>query len=357
MNIEFSLMWVFWLLPLPLLVVILFPRAPVSTPVALRIPFFESLQSSMSQQQSHRSRVWLILAVIAWILLVISAARPQLIGKTIHMPVNGRSLMMAVDISGSMKAEDMEISGQMVTRLRAVKAVAGDFIEQREGDRIGLILFGTHAYLQSPLTLDRNTVNILLNEAALGLAGSNTAIGDAIGKSIKKLRDQPEENRVLILLTDGANTAGEIKPLKAADLAAQEKVKIYTIGVGSDSQVVRTPFGVQRMRGNDLDEPTLKAIASKTGGEYFRAHDVESLQAIYKVLDKMEPVSKDSLSYRPVDELYYWPLAFALLLSVLIALGVSGFFSRDLKQLLGKYRHYKEGVPSEKGDKKVTMDV
>jgi Ca-activated chloride channel family protein len=211
------------------------------------------------------------------------------------------------------------------------------------GDRIGLILFGTNAYLQAPLTLDRNTVNILLNEAALGLAGSNTAIGDAIGKAIKKLRKQPEENRVLILLTDGANTAGQIDPLKAADLAAQEKVKIYTIGVGSDSQIIRTPFGIQRMRGNDLDESTLKAIASKTGGEYFRARDVESLQAIYKALDKMEPVSKDDLTYRPVDELYYWPLALALLLSVLIVLGVSGFFTRILNRLSAK-----SGKPGEK---------
>ena len=337
MNIEFAMHWAFWLLPLPLLVALFVPRVPVSNPASLRIPFFKELQAGMTQQKSHKSRIWLVLASLAWLLLVIAAARPQLIGDTIRMPVDGRSLMMAVDISGSMKRDDMELSGRVVTRLQAVKAVAGDFIKQREGDRIGLILFGTNAYLQAPLTLDRRTVNILLGEAALGLAGSNTAIGDAIGLAIKKLRDQPKENRVLILLTDGANTAGNVDPLKAADLASQEKVKIYTIGVGSDHQVIRTPFGVQRVKGNDLDEPTLEAIASKTGGQYFRARDVKSLQEIYKVLDKIEPVSKDALSYRPVEELYHWPLGLALLLSILVAVGMSGVFSQWGKWLSVKY--------------------
>ncbi len=323
MNIEFALFWVFWLLPLPLLALLL-PRAPVAASSALRVPFFEAMSGNLTKQQNHRSRFWLMLAVVAWIALVIAAARPQLIGETIHMPVTGRSLMMAVDISGSMQNQDMVLKGRPVSRLTAVKAVAGDFIRQREGDRIGLILFGTKAYLQVPLTRDRKTVAILLDEAALGLAGRRTAIGDAIGLAVKRLRDQPEENRVLILLTDGANTDGSIEPLKAADLAAQEKVRIYTIGVGSDGGVIRTPFGIQRMGRSDLDEATLKDIASKTSGEYFRARDVQSLQKIYAILDKMEPVSKDDLTYRPVDELYYWPLAIALLLSVLVVLGING---------------------------------
>ena len=326
MTIEFALPWVIWLLPLPLLMAVLLPRAPVRTSAALRVPFFRAMSGSLSKSRQQTSLLWLILALLAWVALVVAAARPQAIGETLHLPVSGRSLMMAVDISGSMQNQDMMISGRAVTRLRAVKAVATEFIRQREGDRIGLILFGSRAYLQAPLTLDRKTVEILLNEAALGLAGRQTAIGDAIGLAVKRLREQPEENRVLILLTDGANTQGSIDPLKAADLAAQEKVKIYTIGIGSGSEVIQTPFGIQRIGRSDLDEPTLKAIASKTGGEYFRARDVQSLQHIYELLDKMEPVSKDDLSYRPVDELYYWPLAVALLLSVLVALGVSGAF-------------------------------
>jgi len=163
-------------------------------------------------------------------------------------------------------------------------------------------------------------VTTLLGEAELGLAGRETAMGDAIGLTVKRLRKEPEKNRVLILLTDGANTAGNVDPLKAADLAAQEKVKIYTIGVGADERVVQTPFGKRLVRGNDLDEATLKAIAAKTKGQYFRARDVDGLLKIYAFLDKIEPVSKDELSYRPVTELYYYPLGIALLLSFLIIL-------------------------------------
>ncbi len=323
MNIEFFQPWVFALLPLPILVVLLLPRAATALPAALRMPFFSGLQAGLSKPGKPLSRGWLMLAIISWILLVSAAAQPRLIGKTVHIPMSGRSLMMAIDISGSMQTEDMQIGGQMVDRLQAVKKVAGDFIQKRKGDRIGLILFGSQAYLQAPLTFDRKTVNILLNEAQIGLAGKQTAIGDAIGLAIKRLRKIPAKNRVLILLTDGANTAGSVDPLKASDLAAQQGVRIYTIGVGADSQLVNTPFGVQQISGSELDESTLQAIASKTGGRYFRARDVRSLANIYRVLDKIEPVSNDDLSYRPMTELYHWPLALALLLSLLIALGSS----------------------------------
>ena len=337
MNIEFYWPWVFILLPLPLLVAWVFPRAPVSTPSALHIPFFEALEPGLASHNQQRSTGWKILALTGWLLLVTAAARPQLIGESIELPISGRSLMMAVDISGSMLTEDMVISHQTVTRLTAVKAVAGDFIERRKGDRLGLILFGSQAYLQTPLTFDRKTLHTLLDEAQMGLAGKQTAIGDAIGLAVKRLREQPRENRVLILLTDGANTAGNVDPLKAADLAAQEGIRIYTIGVGADAQMVRTPFGLTQVGGSDLDEPTLQAIASKTGGEYFRARDVQSLQKIYQIMDKMEPVSKDSLSYRPVDELYQWPLALALLLSVLVTLGIRGIL--PLPKLISGNHH------------------
>ena len=322
-SINFASLWVFILLPLPFLVRLLLPPAPVKGNAALRIPFFKHLQTNLdtSRKANPMLRLLLILlAVIAWCFLIIAAARPQLVGDTIRQSISGRSLMMAVDISGSMQIPDMVLNGRTVTRLTAVKAVASSFIKKREGDRIGLILFGTQAYLQAPLTFDRKTVNILLNEAELGLAGRETAMGDAIGLAIKRLRKEPEKNRVLILLTDGANTAGNVEPLKAADLAAQEKVKIYTIGVGADERVIQTPFGSQVVRGNDLDEATLKAIAEKTNGKYFRARDVQGLLKIYAILDKLEPVSKDELSYRPITELYYYPLAIALLLSFLIAL-------------------------------------
>ena len=326
MNIEFAFLWVFLLLPLPLLALLL-PPAKNKQSQSLKVPFFKGLKPHLSKQ--NKQTLWLsrILAIVAWVLLITATARPQLIGESISLPVAGRSLMMAVDISGSMREQDMEISGHLVERLTAVKAVAGDFIKRRKGDRLGLILFGTNAYVQAPLTMDRKTVNMLLEEAALGLAGSATSIGDAIGLTIKRLREQPKENRVLILLTDGANTAGNVDPVKAADLAAQEKVRIYTIGIGGQERLVRTPLGIQRIGRSDLDEPTLKMIASKTGGQYFRAKDIESLQKIYAILDEIEPVVKDDLFYRPVKELYQWPLALALLLSLIVSLLSSGIVS------------------------------
>ncbi len=321
MTLSLQWPWAFLALPLPLLVAWLLPRAPEATPAALRIPFFGALATSIGLRAQPHRRIWTILAAAAWLALVTAATRPQLIGESIELPVTGRSLMLAVDISGSMLTEDMAIGGRAITRLAAVKAVAGEFIERRKGDRIGLILFGTQAYLQAPLTFDRKTVKALLDEAAMGLAGQQTAIGDAIGLAIKRLQRQPEKNRVLILLTDGANTAGHVDPLKAADLAAAEGIRIYTIGIGARTQQLHTPFGLQQVPGSDLDEPLMQAIAKKTGGEYFRATDLESLQRIYALLDEIEPLSEDSLSYRPVDELYQWPLALALLLSVTIAIG------------------------------------
>jgi len=333
-SIQFATSWVFYLLPLPLLVYFLFPAAPIKGHAALRVPFFNELQTDEKARKNDNPILrWLLtlLGIIAWTLLVTATARPQFVGETVRQPISGRSLMMAVDISGSMQIQDMQISGRLVSRLTAVKAVARDFIQKREGDRIGLILFGTQAYLQAPLTFDRKTVMTLLNEAELGLAGRETAMGDAIGLAVKRLRKEPEKNRVLILLTDGANTAGNVDPLKAADLAAQEKIKIYTIGVGAEERVVQTPFGKRLVRGNDLDEPTLKAIAEKTHGRYFRARDVDSLMQIYAVLDKIEPVSKDELSYRPITELYRYPLAIALLLSFLIVLVSSTIGLREAR--------------------------
>ncbi len=331
MSFQFAWPWLLTALPLPLLAALLLPRARVSSPAALRFPFYGAFQQSPVTPGRRRSRLRLLLATLAWLLLVSAAGRPQWIGETLHLPVSGRSLMLAVDISGSMQTEDMRVNGRRAMRLAAVKQVAGEFIEQRRGDLLGLILFGDQAYLQAPLTFDRRTVTTLLNEAAIGLAGKSTAIGDAIGLAIKRLRDQPEQNRVLVLLTDGTNTAGSIDPMKAADLAASEAMRIYTIGIGADRTLVRGPFGIQRIATGDLDETTLQAIADKTGGRYFRARDTESLQEIYTLLDAIEPVSSDEQSYRRVDELYAWPLAGAFLVSLLLALPACGWSRRFAK--------------------------
>jgi len=319
MNVELAFPWLLLSIFLPIVSYKLLPRASLNQQSALLFPFTQLLQNIKSEQHMAPNQIIRWLAFIAWILLVIAAARPQWIGESIQIPITGRTLMLAVDISGSMTTEDMIIEGQAVSRLTAVKAVAGEFIDKRKGDYLGLILFGRNAYLQSPLSYDRRTVRILLNEAAVGLAGKETAIGDAIGLSIKRLKDQPAENRILLLLTDGANTAGHVDPLKAADLASQEDIKIYVIGVGDDNARRRGLFGL-RMGGSDLDEKTLKAIASKTNGRYFRARDVNELQQIYKLLDDIEAVADDKQSFRPIKELYQWPLATSLLLVIIISL-------------------------------------
>ena len=326
MDIEFALPWIFLTLPLPLLVIWLLPRASSSQPVTIRVPFFAQIQSQQQRETSSRSRLRLTVAMIAWLLLVLSAARPQSVDDPVQLPVVGRNLMLAVDLSGSMEADDMVIGDRQLTRLSAVKVVAGEFIDRRVGDRLGLILFGDRAYLQAPLTLDRKTVKTLLNESVIGLAGKKTAIGDAIGLAVKRLRNEPEQNRVLVLLTDGSNTAGSIDPLKAADLAAQEKIRVYTIGVGAESRMVRGVFGMSRMVSSDIDEETLHAISDKTGAQYFRARDIESLMQIYSLLDEVEPIAEDAEVYRPVNELYYWPLSIALLLSLLLAILNSALF-------------------------------
>ena len=321
MSFQFAWPWLLLALPLPLLSLQLLPRVAAEPAAALRVPFLPLLGASGLLYGAARPARWRrVLALIAWTALVVAAARPQLLGDALQLPVTGRSLMLAVDISGSMINEDMRLQDRQVARVTAVKALASDFLRRRSGDRVGLILFGREAYLQAPLTLDRQTVATLLGEAQVGLAGKETAIGDAIGLAVKRLRDQPEQNRVLLLLTDGANTAGAVDPLKAADLAAQERVRIYTIGIGGESRLLQTPFGVRRLPGGDLDEGVLRNIAEKTNGRYFRARDTAELAQVYETLDAIEPASEDKLIFRPADEIYVWPLALALLLSVLSAL-------------------------------------
>ncbi len=314
--------WVFALLPLPLLIKLL-PRVKQASITTIEAPFLDDLFGQKKGQNQRRAS-WL--NWLPWLLLLLAASRPQWIGEAVPLPIEGRDLMLAIDISGSMEQQDMMINGQAVDRLTAVKKVAGEFIDRRVGDRIGLILFGENAYLQAPLTFDRKTVKTLLYEAAIGLAGKSTAIGDSIGLAVKKARENEEGNRVLIVLTDGQNTAGAIEPLKAAELARTEKLKVYTIGVGADQMVVNSFFGGQRTinPSSDLDEATLRRIAAITEGQYFRARDTQELEQIYAILDELEPLAEEEQFYRPTEELFFWPLA-GLLLSL--------FFTLWLRQL------------------------
>ena len=327
--IEFAWPYALIALPLPFLVALLSPRATPLPKTALRVPFFAAIENASTPQSRHLIRT--TLATLVWLSLIAAAVRPQLIGEPLTLPVSGRDLLLAVDISGSMRTEDMVLDDLQSNRLQAVQAVAGEFIERRQGDRIGLILFGGRAYLQAPLTFDRKTVQILLHEAEIGLAGKETAIGDAIGLAVKRLRDQPTEHtRVLVLLTDGANNAGEVEPLRATDLAVQLDLRIYTIGVGADEMIRQGIFGAQRVNpSTDLDENTLQEIANRSGGRYFRARDTEGLEAIYQLLDVLEPVEVDAEIYRPIRELYIWPLTIALALTILLAILVQGGLQRS----------------------------
>ena len=300
--------WAFALLPLPWLLRLLLPQSTNANTAALHVPYLKDFQvtSTSANISTNASRWPLFIYALLWICLLSATARPQWIGDAIELPVSGRDLMLAIDLSGSM-GQPFNHNFRSVTKLQATKAVAGNFIENRVGDRIGLVLFGDQAFLQSPLTFDRTTVRILLAEAFVNLAGKATAIGDAIGLVVKRFSEDKDENRVLILLTDGVNNAGEIKPRKAAELAAKKGLKIYTVGVGNRTS-------------RDLNEDTLRAIADATGGRYFRAHNIEELQEIYQLLDELEPVEKESQTYRPTWSLFYLPLSAALFFAGLLAL-------------------------------------
>jgi Ca-activated chloride channel homolog len=334
--------WMALLLPLPFLRYFLSsPAQPRSATVF--VPMAESLAVAAPRAATRPTSGRLIFAAI-WLLLIAAAMRPQWMGDPIPVPTTGRRLMLAVDVSGSMATEDMAGGA---SRLRVVQAVAGRFIDRRNGDRVGLILFGTQPYLQAPLTADLATVHRFLNEAVVGVAGTETAIGDAIGLAIKRLRaesntgsgssaPQPEPTQsnatstqtdsgptaappesshqtVLVLLTDGESNAGAMPPLEAAKLAADSGLRIYTIGVGA-----APGSGFFGMGGgnSDLDEDTLKEIAKITGGQYFRAADASALQEVYHEIDRLEPAAGTQQWLRPADEWFTWPLAAALLLSV-----------------------------------------
>lgn len=321
--LELTWPWVLAALPLPYLVYRLATRAPRQD-AALYVPFFSMLSRLQSDGDSSARGQGLSVAlcVIIWILLVIAGARPQWLGDPVQLPSTGRDLMLSVDISGSMEAQDMVIGNRQVSRIAVVKQVISDFVERREGDRLGLILFAAHAYIQAPLTFDRETVGTLLEEADIGIIEeSATAIGESIGLSVKHLRTRPENSRVLILLTDGVNNSGEIDPQQAGRLAAMEGIKIYTIGIGADQVIQRSFFGARAINPSaELDEAVLTEIAEATGGRYFRARDVNDLVEIYEELDRLEAIDQDEQTYRPTKVLFYWPLGSALLLSFLLAL-------------------------------------
>ena len=282
---------------------------------ALRVPWGGRLQAIAVEGGARHVRRIPVLALAAWSLLCVAAARPQQLGEVVQPPQTGRDLMLAVDLSGSMGEEDMRLGGGVVDRLTAAKAVIADFLDRRVGDRVGLLVFGQKAYALAPLTLDRESVRQQLRDSVVGLAGRETAIGDAIGLAVKRLRAQPAGQRVLILLTDGVSNAGQLDPVKAAELARDNGVRVHTIAFGGEGGDMSV-FGFRMPMpggGDSMDEATLKRIADITGGRAFRARDTAELAGIYAEIDRLEPVQRPGESVRPRLERYPWPLAAALL--------------------------------------------
>jgi len=309
-------------LPLPLLARWLLPRRR-SASAALRVPYGAHIEAVAQARGGHalRGRGAGLLAWLAWFALCVACARPQVLGPPVAPPQAGRDLMLAVDLSGSMSEEDMELGGQPVDRLTAAKAVLADFLDRRGGDRVGLLVFGQRAYTLTPLTLDLTTVRQQLTDSVVGLAGRETALGDALALAVKRLQSQPADQRVVILLTDGVNTAGVLEPAKAAELARDAHVRVHTIAFGGEGGVSVFGFRLPMPGGapDEIDEAGLERIASITGGRFFRARDTESLAGIYAEIDRLEPVKRPGQAVRPRIERYPLPLGIALALAALAA--------------------------------------
>ncbi len=310
--VEFQNPWLFAALLLPVLVAIFVPASRASS-TSLRVPFHHAVSAlrTAGPATNRGWRTWL--AALAYIALVVAAARPVKISEDVSVPLTGRDIMIAIDISASMAEMDWRSEVTRVTRMSVVKKIIGDFIARRQGDRVGVVVFGSNAYLQTPLTFDLKSAVDMLNDTVVGLAGPATAMGDAIGLTIKRLREAEANHRVVILVSDGAANAGWTKPDDAIRVAATEGLRIYTIGVGSKS--------VEKKSGGPstaLDEPTLKKLASKTGGKYFLAKGGNELEEVYTELDKLEPAVVDDEIARTTTELYPWPLGFALAIAVLL---------------------------------------
>lgn len=314
----FEWAWALVLLPLPLFARRFLPRGE-RPGLAIPMPLLKrgDSETGFSTPASERRAAWSLW--IFWILLVIAASRPYWIGETVSRTVSGRDLMLAVDISGSMSENDMTLDGRAASRLDVLKTVVGKFIERRQGDRLGLILFGSRAYNYVPLTFDLDTLGELLQDVSTGLAGRHTAIGDAIGIAIKSAREARAGHKVLILVTDGSNTAGFEDPVLASAAARRQGLTIHTIGVGSDLETLSRIYGRHNIPdGVVLNEAVLRGIAEVSGGRYFRATSADALQQIYQELDRLEPVEHEYRSYRPRTELFAWPLLAGLLALVLL---------------------------------------
>ncbi len=313
---ELAMPWILILLPLPLLLWFSLSRVTLQLPVALKVPFFKDMMGIAEQEKHSLTRqTKLIYLLLIWSLLLLALAGPRWVGEPRPLARDGHNIMMALDLSPSMAMNDMRSHGRPATRLNVVKRAAAQFVLNRNNDKIGLIVFGERAYLQTPLTYDHHNVLQRIDDATAGLAGKSTSIGDALGLAVKHLQAVPEKGRIIILLTDGASNSGVLAPLKAAELARDDNIKVYTIGLGAE--VETQTFNGMFLSINaaaDLDEKTLKSVAKITHGSYFRATNMKSLETIYQTINQLETITQESATVRPQRDYYPWPLALAWVL-------------------------------------------
>jgi Ca-activated chloride channel family protein len=309
--LEFDLPWMFALAPAPVLVWLVFP-AYRERLASVRIPFFDELAKASGRRpergaaRMRRNVLQWIAAPVVWLLLVAALARPQWVEPPIEKIESARDLLLAIDVSQSMEARDFRApDGRTVDRLEAASLVLDDFITRREGDRLGLIVFGGGAYLQAPLTMDHDTVRLMLEETRIGMAGPQTMIGDAIGLGIRMFESSEAPEKVLVLMTDGNDTGSRIPPEKAASLAAERGVTLYAIAIGDPATSAEK-----------VDLAALESLASATGGRSYVASNETELAGVYSDLDRIQPQQFTSISYRPKRSLFQWPLGAAMVVIV-----------------------------------------
>lgn len=327
---ELATPWILLFLPLPLLIWFLVPREELRLSAALKVPFLHAMIGiTESEKRGLGKQSGLSFLFLIWALLLIAIANPRWIGEPQPLARDGYNIMLTLDLSPSMAVNDMQLHGQAITRLEVVKRAGIQFVQNRVNDKIGLIVFGERAYLQTPLTYDHNNVLQRLVDSTAGLAGKSTSIGDALGLAVKHLQAVPDKGRVIILLTDGANNSGILAPIKAAELAKGDGIKIYTIGLGStaDQQSFNGLF-LSMNAAAELDEDTLTRVAKMTGGRYFRATDMQSLHAIYQAINKLETTSQEHATVRPQIDYYPWPLGLAWLLLMYLLIDKGGLRQR-----------------------------
>jgi Ca-activated chloride channel family protein len=309
----------YFLLLLLLLPAVIFSRKRRQPRPVLNLSSLAPVRDIPPSGMLRIARLLPVLKYAALCLMIVSMARPQWGTRQVNVLTEGVNIVLAMDLSESMAALDFKLNGKIVNRLEAIKSVVQDFIAKRNGDRIAVVVFGTHAYTQLPLTRDYNTIASILDRLKIGAAGPNTAIGDAIGISLKRLEDVKSKSNIIILLTDGQSNSGELSPQIATDLAAQKGIKIYTVGVGTRGQVpflIKDPvFGERYVYQQvDIDEGALKDIATKTGGLYFKAENTEGLQQIYNTINSLEKTEVKTQTFAEYNELYRYLLIPAFML-------------------------------------------